>query len=159
MRILVVEDEHKTADYLKKGLSENGHVVDTANHGEDGLHLAMTEEYDLVVLDINLPGRDGWSILQTLRRAGRQVPVLILTASDKVEERVRGLNLGADDYLVKPFSMRELAARMHADWVGVVRTGEPGWPRHGAGREVQLYDVPPRVTALRRADALDSLPD
>lgn len=157
MRILVVEDEHKTADYLKKGLSENGHVVDTANHGEDGLHLAMTEEYDLVVLDINLPGRDGWSILQTLRRAGRQVPVLILTASDKVEERVRGLNLGADDYLVKPFAFSELLARVRS----VLRRGpvrqperlvvadlELDLPRHRASRAGQRLDLTPKEFAL-----------
>ncbi len=157
MRILVVEDETKTADYLKKGLSESGHVVDVAHHGEDGLHLAMTESFDLLVLDIQLPGRDGWSVLHSLRRAGRQLPVLILTASDKVEERVKGLDLGADDYLVKPFAFSELLARVRS----ILRRGparqpetlvvadlELDLPRHRAARGGHRLDLTPKEFAL-----------
>src|SRR5262245_61411738 len=103
MRILVVEDERKTAAYLRKGLSEQGFTVDVATDGEDGLHRALTAEHDLVILDVMLPGRDGWSILERLREREQPVPVLLLTARDAVEDRVKGLQLGADDYLVKPF--------------------------------------------------------
>jgi two-component system copper resistance phosphate regulon response regulator CusR len=157
MRILVVEDERKTSDYLKKGLSENGHVVDVAHHGEDGLHLALTETYDLVVLDIQLPGRDGWSILHSLRRAGRQLPVLILTASDKIEERVKGLDLGADDYLVKPFAFSELLARIRSILRrGPTRQAEAAvigdlqldLVRHRAERAGQRLDLTPKEFAL-----------
>ena len=114
MRILVIEDEPKTAAYLRKGLSENGHVVDCAVDGEEGLHLAQTGNYDLVILDVMLPRRDGWSVIAELRRAGKQIPVLFLTARDQVHDRVKGLELGADDYLVKPFAFSELLARMHS---------------------------------------------
>jgi len=112
VKLLVVEDEAKPAAYLKKGLSEHGFVVDVATSGEDGLHLARGGGYDLIILDILLPGRDGWSVLAELRRAGNQTPVLFLTARDAVEDRVRGLELGADDYLVKPFAFSELLARV-----------------------------------------------
>ncbi len=111
MKVLVIEDEKKTVAYLKKGLTENGFVVDVATNGEDGLHLAKTSEYDLVVLDVMLPGRDGWSVISELRRAGKQTPVLFLTARDAVQDRVRGLESGGDDYLVKPFAFSELLAR------------------------------------------------
>jgi len=114
MRILVVEDEIKTRDYLKKGLTENSFVVDTAAQGEEGLHLARTGDYDLIILDVMLPGQDGWSILEHLRRSGKQTPVLFLTARDAVQDRVRGLELGADDYLVKPFAFSELLARVRS---------------------------------------------
>jgi two-component system copper resistance phosphate regulon response regulator CusR len=114
MRILVVEDEVKTAAYLRKGLSESGYVVDCAVDGEEGLHLAQTSTYDLVILDVMLPRRDGWSVIAELRRAGKQTPVLFLTARDQVHDRVKGLELGADDYLVKPFAFSELLARMHS---------------------------------------------
>jgi two-component system copper resistance phosphate regulon response regulator CusR len=112
MRVLVVEDERKAAAYLAKGLTENGFVVDVANAGDDGFQRACAVEYDLIVLDVMLPGRDGWSILAGLRSNGRQTPVLMLTARSEVDDRVRGLELGADDYLVKPFAFSELLARI-----------------------------------------------
>ena len=112
MKILVVEDEPKTGDYLKQGLGEAGFVVDLARDGLDGLHLALTEAYDLAILDVMLPGIDGWQVLQGIRRAGKDMPVLFLTARDEVDDRVRGLELGADDYLVKPFAFAELLARV-----------------------------------------------
>lgn len=112
MRILIVEDENKTANYLKKGLNEQGFTVDIASEGEDGLHLARTEAYDLIVLDVMLPGRSGWSIIKELRNDGIDVPVIFLSARDAVHDRVYGLELGADDYLVKPFAFSELLARI-----------------------------------------------
>lgn len=113
MRILIIEDEKKTADYLQKGLEENGFTVDVANNGEDGLFLASSEdEIDLIILDVMLPKHDGWSIIGALRGGGWQMPVLFLTARDSVQDRVKGLELGADDYLVKPFAFSELLARV-----------------------------------------------
>ena len=112
MKILVVEDETKTGDYLQQGLVEAGFVVDLARDGRDGLHQALSEVYDLIILDVMLPGLDGWQILQGIRNAGHELPVLFLTARDAVEDRVRGLELGADDYLVKPFAFSELLARV-----------------------------------------------
>ena len=112
MKILIVEDEPKTGDYLRQGLIEAGFVVDLARDGVDGLHLGLSGDYDLVVLDVMLPALDGWGVLQSLRRSGREMPVLFLTARDQVEDRVRGLELGADDYLVKPFAFSELLARV-----------------------------------------------
>jgi two-component system copper resistance phosphate regulon response regulator CusR len=114
MRVLIVEDQEKTVDFLRRGLTENGFVVDVARNGIDGQHLALTADYDLIVLDVMLPGRDGWQVLEELRRQGKHTPVLFLTARDHVEDRVRGLELGADDYLVKPFAFSELLARAHA---------------------------------------------
>jgi two-component system copper resistance phosphate regulon response regulator CusR len=114
MKILVVEDERKTAAYLKRGLEENGFVVDIAESGEDGCHLAETRRYDLIILDVLLPGRDGWTVIGDLRRGGIEAPVLFLTARDAVRDRVKGLELGADDYLVKPFAFSELLARMRS---------------------------------------------
>ena len=112
MKILVVEDEPKTGDYLKQGLVEAGFVVDLARNGVDGLHLCETGAYDLAILDVMLPQLDGWQVLAGMRRAGREMPVLFLTARDQVEDRVKGLELGADDYLVKPFAFAELLARV-----------------------------------------------
>jgi two-component system copper resistance phosphate regulon response regulator CusR len=112
MRILIVEDEPKTGNYLRQGLQEAGFGAELARTGPDGLHLALTESPDLLILDVMLPGLDGWQVLQTLRSAGRDMPVLFLTARDQVEDRVRGLELGADDYLVKPFAFAELLARV-----------------------------------------------
>lgn len=112
MRILVVEDEPKTGDYLKQGLIEAGFVVDLARDGGDGLHDALTINYDLVILDVMLPVLDGWGVLRGIRAAGKDLPVLFLTARDLVDDRVRGLELGADDYLVKPFAFAELLARV-----------------------------------------------
>ena len=113
MRILIVEDEPKTAAYVRKGLMEHGYVIDVASDGLDGLHLATTTEYDLILLDVMLPGIDGWSVLQGVRRQ-RQTPVLFLSARDQVDDRVKGLKLGADDYLVKPFAFSELLARVQS---------------------------------------------
>jgi two-component system copper resistance phosphate regulon response regulator CusR len=112
VKILIVEDERKTAAYLRKGLSESGFTVDIADDGEEGLHLAQTGDYDLIVLDVMLPERDGWSVLSEVRRSGKQVPVLFLTARDAVEDRVKGLEGGADDYLTKPFAFAEFLARV-----------------------------------------------
>lgn len=112
MRILLVEDEPKTGDYLKQGLVEAGFSVDLLRDGLDGLHHALTDSFDLAILDVMLPGLDGWGILNGIRRAGKDMPVLFLTARDAVEDRVKGLELGADDYLVKPFAFSELLARV-----------------------------------------------
>jgi two-component system copper resistance phosphate regulon response regulator CusR len=112
MKVLIVEDELKTGDYLRQGLVEAGFVADLARTGPDGLHLALTGDYDLLVLDVMLPGLNGWQILQSLRRSGNALPVLFLTARDQVEDRVKGLELGADDYLVKPFAFSEFLARV-----------------------------------------------
>ncbi len=112
MRILIVEDEPKTGDYLLQGLAEAGFVVDLVRDGADGLHQALTQRYDLTILDVMLPGLDGWSVLAGIRRSGNDLPVLFLTARDQVDDRVKGLELGADDYLVKPFAFSELLARV-----------------------------------------------
>ncbi len=122
MKILIVEDEHKTGEYLRQGLREAGFVVDLARDGTDGLHQALEESYDLVILDVMLPGMDGWQVLQGIRNRGLQMPVLFLTARDQIEDRVKGLELGADDYLVKPFSFAELLARVRT----ILRRGRSG---------------------------------
>jgi two-component system, OmpR family, copper resistance phosphate regulon response regulator CusR len=114
MRILVVEDEVKTAKFLKKGLSEAGYVVDVASDGPEGLYLAKEVDFDLLVLDVMLPAMDGWEVLARLRQAGLRMLVLLLTARDAVHERVRGFELGADDYLVKPFAFSEFLARVRS---------------------------------------------
>ena len=111
MRILIVEDELKAAAYIRKGLSEHAYVVDVADNGIDGLHLATSGDYDLILLDVMLPGADGWSVLQAIRQTS-QTPVFFLSARDAVADRVKGLELGADDYLVKPFAFSELLARI-----------------------------------------------
>ncbi|MCM2295636.1 heavy metal response regulator transcription factor [Rhodoferax sp.] len=112
MKILIVEDELKTGDYLKQGLTEAGFMVDLARDGVDGLHFALTENYDLAILDVMLPGIDGWGVLAGIRRSGKDLPVMFLTARDAVDDRVKGLELGADDYLLKPFAFSELLARV-----------------------------------------------
>jgi two-component system, OmpR family, response regulator len=114
MKILVVEDEKKVAGFIKKGLAEQGFAVDVAHRGDDGYELARMKPYDVIVLDIMLPGRDGLSILRNLREQKNAVPVILLTARSELNERVEGLNLGADDYLTKPFFVAELLARIHA---------------------------------------------
>jgi two-component system, OmpR family, copper resistance phosphate regulon response regulator CusR len=114
MKILIVEDETKTARFLKKGLSEAGYVVDVAADGMQGLHLALEFYVDLIILDVMIPALNGWDVLTRLRKSGRQTLVLFLTARDTVQERVRGFELGADDYLVKPFAFSELLARVRS---------------------------------------------
>lgn len=113
MRILIVEDEPKTGAYLQQGLNESGYMTDLATNGRDGLHLALEEDYELVVLDVMLPLMDGWTVLRRLREQ-RNTPVLFLTARDDVVDRLAGFQLGADDYLVKPFAFAELLARIKA---------------------------------------------
>lgn len=114
MKILVIEDEPKTASYLAKGLRENGYVVDHAADGATGAHMAVVTPYDLVILDVMLPEIDGWQVLQELKERGINTPILYLSARDDVSDRVRGIELGAEDYLVKPFAFTELLARARA---------------------------------------------
>ncbi|MDH3228700.1 MAG: winged helix-turn-helix domain-containing protein [Alphaproteobacteria bacterium] len=114
MRVLVIEDDNKTADYITKGLAECGFVADRAENGPDGLHLATTSDYDALILDRMLPGLDGLSVVRALRAAEKTVPVLILSALAHVDERVKGLRAGGDDYLTKPFAFSELHARLEA---------------------------------------------
>ena len=113
MRLLIVEDEPKTGAYLKKGLSEHGYAVEVARTGADGLHLALESDFELILLDVMLPGMNGWQVLAKLREK-KETPVLFLTARDQVDDRVKGLEAGADDYLVKPFAFSELLARVRA---------------------------------------------
>jgi DNA-binding response OmpR family regulator len=114
MRVLIAEDHTSLARSIATGLRDEGYAVDLTFDGEEALHLARANPYDALVLDIMLPNRDGWNILQTLRRAGSPVPIMFLTAKDAVEDRVKGLDLGADDYLIKPFEFNELVARIRA---------------------------------------------
>jgi two-component system copper resistance phosphate regulon response regulator CusR len=157
MRLLIVEDEKKTAAYLRKGLSENGYVVDVAHDGRDGSALALRGTYDLIILDVNLPGKDGWAVLADARREGVKTPVLFLTARDLVADRVRGLELGADDYLVKPFAFSELLARLRS----LTRRGQERRPEalklgdlrldllaHSAQRGGKRLDLSPKDFAL-----------
>ena len=122
MKLLIVEDEKKTGEYLTKGLTEAGFVVDLADNGLNGYHLAMTGDYDLIILDIMLPDVNGWDIVRMLRSANKGMPILLLTALGTIEHRVKGLELGADDYLVKPFAFAELLARVRT----LLRRGDGG---------------------------------
>jgi len=152
MRLLVIEDEVKLAQYLHKGLSENGHVVDLAHDGIEGRRLATGGDYDLVLLDVMLPGVDGFGVLKAMRHEGRKTPVLMLTARDKVEDRVRGLEGGADDYLVKPFAFSELLARVGA----LLRRGQAG--AGGAqATELRLGDLELDLVARRATRAQQRL--
>jgi len=114
MKVLIVEDEKKIAAFVRKGLEAQGFVVEVSHHGDEGFTLATTRSYDVAVLDIMLPGRDGLSILRNLRERRIPLPVILLTARSELNERLEGLNLGADDYLTKPFHIEELIARIHA---------------------------------------------
>ena len=114
MRILIIEDEGKAAAFMNKGLTESGFIADVAENGEDGLFKVLSLDYDLVILDAMLPRKDGWTVLAQMRQQHRSMPVLFLTARDAVSDRVKGLELGADDYLVKPYAFTELLARVRA---------------------------------------------
>lgn len=138
MRLLVIEDEKKAGEYLKKGLEESGFTVDVVGNGIDGLHQALEEDYQLIVLDVMLPGLDGWEVLRRLR-VKKDTPVLLLTAMDELEERVKGLELGGDDYLVKPFAFVELLARIRT----LLRRGPPRDIEH-----VYIGDL--EIDAVRR---------
>jgi len=146
MRLLIVEDDRKTGDYVRQGLTEAGFVVDLVRTGIDGLHQAITGEYDLVILDINLPGMDGRALLRQLRQHGNMVPVLFLTARDQVEDRVQGLELGADDYLVKPFAFAELLARVRT----LLRRGKSTEPDLLRAADLELNLTRRRVTRSGR---------
>lgn len=122
MKILIIEDEVKTGDYLRQGLREAGFTVELAYNGQDGLQIALEGDHDLAILDVMLPGMDGWQVLKNLRQQGKDMPVLFLTARDQVEDRIKGIELGADDYLVKPFSFAELLARVRM----ILRRGRSG---------------------------------
>jgi len=161
MRILVVEDEAKMARALRTGLEADNHSVRVAHTGEDGFFLASTEEFDLLILDLMLPTRDGMEILGALRQKGVNVPVLILTSKDTVEDRVRGLDAGADDYLVKPFAFSELLARIRAiSRRGKTESGEKlrldGLEMDPAGRRVTRDGEELALTA-REFDLLEYL--
>ncbi|MGZ2427060.1 response regulator [Rhizobium laguerreae] len=145
MAILIIEDDPKTGDYLRKGLRESGYAVDLARTGTDGVHLAMQQVYDLILLDVMLPGIDGWEIIRRIREQ-RDLPVIFLSARDDVNDRIRGLRLGADDYLVKPFSFVELELR--------VRT----ILRRGLTRESDVFEVADlRLDVLRRKVTRDGV--
>ncbi len=134
MRLLVIEDEVKTAAYLRQGLTENGFTVEVCANGGDGFDQALTVANDLIILDVMLPQRDGWSILGALRKAGKQTPVLFLTARDTVFDKVKGLELGADDYLVKPFDFSELLARVKT----ILRRGPARQPENLSVADLQM---------------------
>jgi two-component system copper resistance phosphate regulon response regulator CusR len=149
MHILAVEDDRRGREFLAKGLRESGYITDTAADGEEGLYLATEREYDLIVLDVMLPVFDGWRVLEKLRARGRQTPVLFLTARDAVADRVKGLELGADDYLVKPFAWAELLARVRT----LLRRGPARQPELLVIGDLEL-DLP-RMRARRGTQALD----
>jgi two-component system, OmpR family, copper resistance phosphate regulon response regulator CusR len=152
MRVLIIEDEKKTAQYLKKGLIEHGFLADVADNGEDGLHLATTADYSFIILDVMLPDRDGWSIIAELRRRGEQTPVIFLTARDAVDDRVKGLELGADDYLVKPFAFSELLARIKT----ILRRGPARYPEVLQVKDLEIDFM--KRKAKRGAKRLDLSP-
>ena len=157
MKLLIIEDEQKNASCLRKGLGESGFVIDVAETGTSGMNLARANEYDLIVLDVMLPGCDGWEVLSRLRKEGREMPILLLTARDAVQDRVRGLELGADDYLIKPFAFSELLARIRTllrrgparqmDVVGIADL-ELDLVRHKATRDNKTLNLTPKEFAL-----------
>ncbi len=148
MRILLIEDDREAAAYLVKGLGESGHVVDHAADGEDGLHLALTGDYDVLVLDRMLPGRDGLAVVRMLRADGRDTPVLVLSALGEVDDRVQGLQSGGDDYLVKPYAFTELLARLDALGRRLRPSAEPTTRLRVADLEMDL--ISRRVTRAGR---------
>jgi two-component system copper resistance phosphate regulon response regulator CusR len=152
MKLLLVEDDPKTIAFLRKGLTENGYAVDAATTGSAGLTRAVAGGYDLIVLDVMLPGKDGWEVLGALRAAGVTTPVLFLTARDAVRDRVKGLELGADDYLVKPFAFAELLARVRT----ILRRGSGQSPDVVRVGDLEIDLV--RQKASRGGVALDLTP-
>ena len=152
MRVLVIEDHERMAELIRRGLQEEAYAVDVAMKGEDGLRLASTQEYDLVVLDLVLPDLDGFETLRRIRAAGQWAPVLVLTARDAVDDRVKGLDAGADDYLTKPFAFPELLARLRA----LVRR-DPG-PRPAVAAVGDLMLDPATHTVRRGARTVDLAP-
>ncbi len=149
MKILVVEDERRAADYLRQGLAESGYVVEVALNGTDGLHAAMSGDHDLIVLDVMLPGLDGFAVLSALRTA-KQTPVLMLTARAQLSDKVRGFDLGVDDYLVKPFEFPELLARVRT----LLKRGRPASP-DPVQRVADLEIDPVRHRATRGGQRID----
>ena len=149
MKILVIEDEPKAADYLRQGLAESGYAVEVAYNGMDGLHAAANGDHDLVVLDVMLPGIDGFAVLSALRTS-KQVPVLMLTARGEVDDKVRGFDMGADDYLIKPFQFPELLARVRA----LLKRGQPAFVDQVL-RLVDLEIDPVRHRATRAGQRID----
>lgn len=158
MKLLIIEDEVKIAHYLKKGLTENGFVVDVIHTGNEGISFATTYDYDLIILDVMLPDVDGWTVLSRLRRIGKTSPILLLTARDAVADRVNGLNLGADDYLIKPFAFSELLARINAllrrgttslkESIVKVADLEIHFELHKAFRQKKLLNLSPKEFSL-----------
>ena len=149
MKILVIEDEPKAADYLRQGLMESGYAVEVAHNGTDGLHAAVNGDHGLVILDIMLPGIDGFAVLSALRTA-RQIPVLMLTARGNTDDKVRGFDLGADDYLLKPFQFPELLARVRA----LLKRGQPA-PKETVLLTADLEIDPVRHRATRAGQRID----
>jgi two-component system, OmpR family, copper resistance phosphate regulon response regulator CusR len=145
-RALVVEDEAKTAAFLHDGLQDHGWSVDVAKDGSDGLRLALKNNYDLLLLDVLLPSLDGWTILQKFREEGRLAPAIFLTARDEVNDRIKGLDLGADDYLVKPFAFSELLARIRS----ILRRGPDRLPTNIKVAELEINLVTHVVTRGRK---------
>lgn len=149
MKILIIEDEPKAAEYLRQGLSESGYTVEVAHSGTDGLHAAANGDHSLIVLDVMLPGIDGFAVLSALRTS-RQVPVLMLTARDRLDDKVRGFELGADDYLVKPFQFPELLARVRT----LLKRGQSA-PAETLLRLADLEIDPVRHRATRGGQRID----
>ncbi len=147
MRILLIEDEKKTAAYLAKGLGEAGFKVEVAPDGEAGLNLALTKRFNLLIVDVMLPKKDGWSVVATVRRKDVRTPILLLTARDSVRDRVKGLELGADDYLVKPFAFSELLARVRS----ILRRSPAGHPDH---LRIDDLEIDTRKHKARRSGVL-----
>ena len=141
MRILVVDDEPKTAEYMHQGLTESGYVVDVAGTGIDGLHLARTQDYELIILDVNLPHLEGWEVLAAIRTSSH-TRVMMVTARGRLEDRVKGLDMGADDYLVKPFEFPELLARVRTL---LRRSDQPGLPSVLRIADVEVDHSRPRA--------------
>ncbi|MEH2267827.1 MAG: response regulator transcription factor [Nostoc sp.] len=152
MNVLFVEDEAKIANFVRAGLKEQGFVVDYCDNGDDGYLRALNNEYDVIVLDIMVPGKDGLSILKLLRRQGRNAPVILLTARNELDDRLEGLNLGADDYIAKPFFVEELAARIHA----VVRRSVSERQNQLGVGPIKLDRITREVTCNHRAIELTS---